>query len=124
MKTILTIILICIFANGYGQNPFNFTFGGNDNDGCTGISLNGDTLIMSNTINNYLGISTGFSILYLNYSGDSISKFSSSSNMNWTAKFITNNKTLASTGRYRVSNTNLDMALTCVNNGVVASYHY
>jgi hypothetical protein len=124
MKTILIIILFCIFANGYGQNPFRFTFGGSDNDGCTGISLKGDTLLMSNTINNYLGITTGFSILYLNNSGDSIKAFSSNSYMNWTAKFITNNNTLASTGRYRVSNTNLDMALTCVNNGIVASYHY
>jgi len=124
MKTILTIILICIFASGYGQNPFNFTFGGSDNDGCTGISLKGDTLLMSNTINNYLGITTGFSILYLNNTGDSLNAFSSNSNMNWTAKFITNNMTIASTGRYLAGNTNLDMALTCVNNGVVESYHY
>jgi len=124
MRNIFIIILICIFASGYGQNPFNFTFGGSDNDGSTGISLSGDTLLMSNTINNHLGITTGFSILYLNNLGDSINAFSSNSNMNWTAKFITNNNTLASTGRYLVNNTNLDMALTCVNNGIVASYHY
>ena len=124
MKNILIIILFCIFTSGYGQNPFNFTFGGSDNDGCTGISLKGDTLLMSNTINNYLGITTGFSILYLNNTGDSLNAFSSNSNMNWTAKFITNNMTIASTGRYLAGNTNLDMALTCVNNGVVKSYHY
>ncbi len=125
MKTYILIVCLIFPVWIFAQNPFNFTFGESGADGSTGISLIGDSLIMSNTISNYKGITYGFSILYLNQFGDSIfPTVINSSNMNWTAKFVSNNGILASTGRYYVNSTDLDMALTVINNGIINTYHY
>ena len=114
MKTILIVILICFFANGYGQNPFNKTYGGAMDDMTAGIMLlESNRYIISFTDE---GFTNGPMALYVNGNGDSLNTYIDNSFFGWQKNYnkMADNIFFATGGYYVLSESKHDVLLQII----------